>query len=125
MRLEGLGQSEYSTKTVIGVLRPDFYYCRSLKSLYMWGPHYDERTGLSCTIVVDPRQRIHSRVRVPLESWTHSTVSDSRLPVSSPPPTRRATVEVLDPASTRERLGQLKIPVTSLGITPTTFQLVA
>jgi hypothetical protein len=29
------------------------------------------------------------------------TVSDSRLPFSSPPTTRRATVEVFDPASTR------------------------
>jgi hypothetical protein len=33
------------------------------------------------------------------------TVSDSRLPFPSPPTTRRATVEVFDPASTQDRLG--------------------
>jgi hypothetical protein len=38
------------------------------------------------------------------------TVSNSRLPFSSPPTTRRVTVEVFDPASTREaslRLAEL------------------
>jgi hypothetical protein len=34
----------------------------------------------------------------------HFTVSDSRFPFSSPPTTRRATVEVFDPASTRDSL---------------------
>jgi hypothetical protein len=48
------------------------------------------------------RQRSHSQVRVPRGSWPHFTVSDSRLPFSSPPTTRRVTVEVFDPASTRE-----------------------
>jgi hypothetical protein len=43
----------------------------------------------------------HSRVRVPWDSWLYFTVSDSRLPFSSPPTTRRATVEVFDPSSTR------------------------
>jgi hypothetical protein len=32
------------------------------------------------------------------------TVSDLRLPFSSPPMTRRVTVEVFDPASTRDRV---------------------
>jgi hypothetical protein len=36
--------------------------------------------GLSFTIAADPRQRSHSRVRVPRGSWTYFTVSDSRLP---------------------------------------------
>jgi hypothetical protein len=35
-------------------------------------------------------------------SWPYFTVSDSRLPFSSPPTTRRVTVEVFDPTSTRE-----------------------
>jgi hypothetical protein len=40
--------------------------------------------GLSFTIAVGLRQRIHSEVRVPQDSWPHFTVSDSRLP--QPPP---------------------------------------
>jgi hypothetical protein len=51
-----------------------------------------------------PRQRRHFRVRVPWDSWSYFTVSDSRLPFLSPRTIRRATVEVFDPASTRERL---------------------
>jgi hypothetical protein len=54
----------------------------------------DERTGLSFTIVADPCQQSHTRVQVPWDS-------DSRFPFLSPPKTRRATVEVFDPAVTR------------------------
>jgi hypothetical protein len=36
--------------------------------------------GLSYTIAVGPRQRSHSRVRVPRDSWSYFTASDSRLP---------------------------------------------
>jgi hypothetical protein len=36
--------------------------------------------GLSFTIAACPRQRSHSQVRVPWDSWPHFTVSDSRLP---------------------------------------------
>jgi hypothetical protein len=60
----------------------------------------DERTGLSFTIAAGPRQRSHSQVRVPWDSRPYFTVSDSRLPFPSPPTTRRATVEVFDPAPT-------------------------
>jgi hypothetical protein len=42
---------------------------------------------------------------VPLVSWTYFTVSDLRLPFSSPLTTRRVTVEVFDPASTRVTRG--------------------
>jgi hypothetical protein len=55
--------------------------------------------GLSFTIAAGPRQRIHSRVRVLWDSRLYFTVSDYRLPFLSPSTTRRATVEVLDPAS--------------------------
>jgi hypothetical protein len=41
------------------------------------------------------------RFRVPWDSRPYFTVSDLRLPFSSPPTTRRVTVEVFDPASTR------------------------
>jgi hypothetical protein len=61
----------------------------------------DERTGLSFTIAAGHRQRSLSRVWVPWDSWPHFTLSDSRVPFSSSPMTRRATVEVFNPASTR------------------------
>jgi hypothetical protein len=70
--------------------------------LLTWGALSDEGTGLSFTNAAGLRQRSHSRVRVPWESWPYFTVSDSRLPFSSLPTTRRATVEVFDPASTRD-----------------------
>jgi hypothetical protein len=37
----------------------------------------DERTSLSFSIAADPRQRSHSRVRVPLDSRPYFTVSDT------------------------------------------------
>jgi hypothetical protein len=40
----------------------------------------DERMGLSFTIAAGPRQRSHSQVRTPRDSWSHFTASDSRLP---------------------------------------------
>jgi hypothetical protein len=83
-------------------LRADFYFCQSVAGLLMRGPFSDERTGLSFIIAAGPRQRSHSRVRVPWDSPPYFTVSDSRLPFSSPPTTRRVTVEVFDPASARD-----------------------
>jgi hypothetical protein len=81
-------------------LRSDFCYCQTVAGLLMWGTLSDERTGLSFTIIAGPRQRSHSRVRVLWDSRPSFTVSDSRLPFSSPPTTYRTTVEVFDPAST-------------------------
>jgi hypothetical protein len=66
----------------------------------MEGALSEEKTGLSFTTAAGPRQRSHSRVRVPWDSRSYFTASDSRLPFSSPPTTPRATVEVFDPAST-------------------------
>jgi hypothetical protein len=40
----------------------------------------DERIGLSFTIVAGSRQRSHSEVRVPRDSWPHFTVSDADSP---------------------------------------------
>jgi hypothetical protein len=59
------------------------------------------RTGLLFTIPAGPCQRSHSRVWVPWDSRPYFTVSDSRLPISSPPMTHRAMVEVFNLASTR------------------------
>jgi hypothetical protein len=41
--------------------------------------------GVSFTIAVGPRQRSHSGVRVPRDSWPYFTVSDSRHPQSVGP----------------------------------------
>jgi hypothetical protein len=74
----------------------------------MWGAPSDERTGLSFTIAAGARQRSHYRVQVPWESRPYFTVSDSRLLLLSPPVTRRVTVEIFDPAFTRELTTQLR-----------------
>jgi hypothetical protein len=76
-------------------LLPDFYYCRTVAGLLMWGALSDLRTGLSFTIAADPRQRTHSPVWVPWDSRPYFTVSDSRLHFSSPPTTRRVMVKIL------------------------------
>jgi hypothetical protein len=77
--------------------RPDFYYCQTAAGLLMWSALSDERTGPSFTIASCPRQRSHSRVPVPRNSRPYFSVSDSTLPFSSPPKTRKSTVEVFDP----------------------------
>jgi hypothetical protein len=93
--------SQSWNKAPIWGLRPNFYYHRTVAGLLMWGALSDERTGLSFTIAAGPCQRSHSLVRAPLDSRPYFTVSGLRLPISSPPTTRRVTVEVFDPASTR------------------------
>jgi hypothetical protein len=94
---DGQSASLSWNKAPIWDLRPERYYCQTAAGLLMGGALSDERTGLSFTIAAVPRQRSHFQV-----FWPHFTVSDSRLPFSSPPTTRRVTVEVFDPASTRE-----------------------
>jgi hypothetical protein len=64
----------------------------------LWGALSDERTGLSFVYAAGPRQRSISRVRGSRDSGPYFTVSDLRLPFSSPPTTRRVTVEVFEPA---------------------------
>jgi hypothetical protein len=63
-----------------GTRRPDLYYCQRVAGLLIWGALSDERTGLPFTIAAGPRQRSHSRVWVPRDSWAYSTVSDLRFP---------------------------------------------
>jgi hypothetical protein len=89
-------------KAPVWVSRPDFYYCQTVAGLLMWDAVYDEMTGLSFRIAPGPRQRCHFQARVLWDSWPYLTASDSRLPFSSPPTTRKAKVEVFDPASTRD-----------------------
>jgi hypothetical protein len=88
-------------KAPIWGLRPDLYYCLRVAGLLIWGALSDERTGLSFTVAAGTCQRSLSRVRVPWDSRPYFPASDLRLPFSSPPTTRRVTVEVFDPASTR------------------------
>jgi hypothetical protein len=52
----------------------------NLRSESLWNILSDERMGLSFTTAAGPRQRSHSQVRVPRDSWPHFPVSDSRLP---------------------------------------------
>jgi hypothetical protein len=62
-----------------------------------------EDESVFCTYVyaAGPRQRSLSRVRDPWHAWSYFIVSDSKLPFSSPPTTRKVTVEVFYPASTK------------------------
>jgi hypothetical protein len=68
---------------------------------FLWGALSDERTGLAFIYAAGLCQRNLSLVRAPWVSRQYFTVSHLRLPFSSPPTTRRVTVEVFDPASTR------------------------
>jgi hypothetical protein len=61
----------------------------------------DDRAGLSFVYAAGPWQSSYSQVRVAWYSRVYFTLSDLKLPFSSPPTTRRVTVEVFDPASTR------------------------
>jgi hypothetical protein len=102
-----VGQSA-SRPVCLGIKHPSgaydqiFYFCQTVAGLLIRGALSDERMGLSFTIAAGLRQRSHSRIRVPWDSRPYFTVSDSRLPFSSHPTTRRITVEVFYPASTRE-----------------------
>jgi hypothetical protein len=61
-------------------LRPHFYCCQTVAGLLMWSVLTDESMGLPFTVAAGPRQRSHSRVRAPGDSWPYFTVSDSRFP---------------------------------------------
>jgi hypothetical protein len=78
-----------------------FITCVTVTVLFSWGALSDERSGLSLVCAAGPCQRSLSRVRIPWDLRPYFTVSHLRLPFSSPPTTRRVTVEVFDPASIR------------------------
>jgi hypothetical protein len=73
---DGQSASLSWNKAPIWGLRPDLYYCLTVAGLLMWGVLSDERTGLPFAIATGPRQRSHSRVRVPWDSQPYFTVSD-------------------------------------------------
>jgi hypothetical protein len=79
-----------------------YYLSRPLQCFFfLLGALSDERTGLTVIYAAGLCQRQLSLVRAPWVSRPSFTVSHLRLPFSSPPTTRRVTVEVFDPASTR------------------------
>jgi hypothetical protein len=59
---------------------------------FLWGAPSDERMGLSFVHAAGPCQRSLSQVRILWDSRTYFTVSDLRLPFSSPPTTRMTPV---------------------------------
>jgi hypothetical protein len=79
---------------------PDIYYALTV-TVFLWDALSDERMGLTFLYAAGPHQRILSRVWVPSDSWPSFTFSDLRLLFSSPPMSRRVTVEVFQRASTR------------------------
>jgi hypothetical protein len=70
----------------------------------------------SFVYAADPCQHSLSRVRVPWDSRPYFTVLDLRLPFSSPPTTRRITVEVFDQVKVTLRLTVSQS--VSLGVEP-------
>jgi hypothetical protein len=62
---DGQSASLSWSKASIWGLRPEFYYCQTVAGLLTWGALTGERSGMSFTIAAGPRQRSHSRVRVP------------------------------------------------------------
>jgi hypothetical protein len=86
---DGQSASLSWNETSIWGLRPDFYYCQTVASLLMWGDLFDERrTSLSFTIAAGACHR-------------HIFLSQTR---DFP---HLATLEVIDPASTRDACSNL------------------
>jgi hypothetical protein len=73
---DGQSASLSWNKAPIWGLRSDLCYCQPVAGLFMWDALSDERTGLSSA--AGPRQRSHSRVRIPWRSRPYFTVSDSK-----------------------------------------------
>jgi hypothetical protein len=82
----------------LGLMTRYFHYRFTITVWFLWGALSDERTGLFFVCAAGPCQRSLSQVRVPRDSRPYFTVSDLRLPFSSPPTTRRVTMEAFDPA---------------------------
>jgi hypothetical protein len=78
-----IGQSVWC-QAPSGVQDQIFVTVRQLVICWCEGALSDERPCLLFTVAAGPRQRSHSRIRFPWESLTYFTVSESRLPFSSP-----------------------------------------
>jgi hypothetical protein len=94
---DGQPASLFWNKAPIWGLWPDLYYlCDSYGLVLVGRPLWREVGSVFCMC-----QRSLSRVQVPWDLRPYFTVSYLTLPFSLPPTTRRVTVEVFDPASTR------------------------
>jgi hypothetical protein len=72
-RVESYITTDGQSPVCLGIKHPSGAYdqifiSQTIAGLLMWGSLSDERTVLSFTIAAGPRQRSHSRVRVPLNS---------------------------------------------------------
>jgi hypothetical protein len=64
----------------------NFYFpTEHLRLYFLCNILSEERMGLSFAIAPNTRQRSHSQVRVPRDSWLHFTVSDPKLPEPGEP----------------------------------------
>jgi hypothetical protein len=100
---DGQSTSLSWNKAPIWGFRPDFYFCQTVAGLLMWGALSLTR-GRVCRLQV---LLVLASVVIfgsdSLGILDHILLSHIRnVPFSSPPTTRRVTVEVFDPASTRE-----------------------
>jgi hypothetical protein len=86
---DGHSASLSLNKSPILGLRPDFYLSDSCGFVDV-GRSLWREDGSVVTIATGPRQRSYSMVQIPLDPWPYFTVSDSRLPFSSPPTTRKS-----------------------------------
>jgi hypothetical protein len=57
--------------------RPDFCYCETVASLFMWVALSNKWPGLPYAIAAGPRQRSHSRIPVPRDHILLSQICDS------------------------------------------------
>jgi hypothetical protein len=99
---DGQSASLSWNKAPVWGLRPYFCHCQTVAGLLMWSA-FSLTRGRVCRLqlLLVLASAVIFWVRVQWDSWPYFTVSDSILPFSSPPTTRRVTVEVFDPASTR------------------------
>jgi hypothetical protein len=104
------------TKHPSGTYDQIFITCVTVTVLFLWGALSDERSGLAFIYAAGPCQRNLSLVRAPWDSRPYFTVSVSRLPFLSPPTTRRATVEVFDPAYNISARTTQKHPVSIVAV---------
>jgi hypothetical protein len=91
-------------KAPIRGLRPDFFSVRNTSDSYVLhsvGRSLWREDGSVFCMCRWPLSAQSFSVVVPWHLRPYFTVSDLRLPFSSPPTTRRVTVEEFDPASTR------------------------
>jgi hypothetical protein len=96
-----VGQSvSFGVEPHLGLMTRYLLLFDSYGLFFLGRPLWREDGSVFC-VYSWPRQRSLSGVRVPWISRPYFTLSVLRLSFSSPPTTRRVTVEVFDPASTR------------------------